>query len=142
MIEKISPPITTIKHVATNSDQYIPENFQQVAAGMESQFIDLMIQQMRKSVPLEEAQSSAEEIFSAMEDSERAKILSTTKKGIGLKDLVLDEIYPKKFRNRLAYDSYMKQQEAFNQQTIKANSAMRENRDNIVIHEKKDVTNE
>lgn len=78
-----------------NPDKYkhVPKQYMKVAEGMESQFTNHLINEMRKS-----AQSSqtgpAENIYNSMLDAERAKIMAETNSGLGIKDVVLRELYP------------------------------------------------
>lgn len=90
-----------------NDEKYIPDPYKKVATGMEKQFAEFMIQQMRKTTG-EEKGSSAQDYYKGMMDSERAKAMSSGD-GIGLKKMILDQIYPKRLRNKLAYQAYENQ---------------------------------
>ncbi len=78
-------------------DKYanIPKPYLEVAEGMEAQFTNHLLNQMRKTVPTVNPDSQAEKIYKGMLDSERSKMMASSQSGIGVKDLVLDQIYPK-----------------------------------------------
>ncbi|MCO4753888.1 MAG: rod-binding protein [Bacteriovoracaceae bacterium] len=76
----------------------VPKEYMDVAQGMETQFINHMLNEMRKTVKSSEPDSSASKYYKGLVDHERAKIMATTDNGIGLKDVILDQIYPKHMR--------------------------------------------
>lgn len=65
-----------------------------VAEGLETQFSNHMIEQMRKSIPREGEPSSAEQYYESLMDYERAKTMAKSDSGIGLKKVILDQILP------------------------------------------------
>ncbi|MEX0798415.1 MAG: rod-binding protein [Bacteriovoracaceae bacterium] len=78
--------------------QNIPKEYMDVAEGMETQFINHMLNEMRKTVKSSEPDSNANDYYKSMQDYERAKIMTKTENGIGLKEVILDQIYPKHMR--------------------------------------------
>ena len=76
----------------------VPKEYMDVAHGMETQFINHMLNEMRKTVKSTEPDSSATKYYKSLMDHERAKIMADTENGIGLKDVILDQIYPKHMR--------------------------------------------
>lgn len=76
----------------------IPKEYLDVADGMETQFINHMLNEMRKTVNTAEKDSNASEYYKSLMDFERAKIMAKTENGIGLKEVILDQIYPKHMR--------------------------------------------
>lgn len=78
----------------------VPKAYKDVASGMETQFINHMIKQMRKSVHRVSPESSAEKFYNSMLDQERAKTMSETQ-GVGIKEIILDQIYPQKRKSFL-----------------------------------------
>lgn len=88
-------------HLIQNKIDYskVPKEYLQVAEGMETQYMDYMIQQMRKTVHKEEAPSTAENYYNSLVDFERAKIMAKENEG-GLKDLILRQILPQHILNR------------------------------------------
>jgi len=85
------PPIQMPKH---DPDKYknVPKEYLQVAEGMESQFTNHLLNEMRKSVKA--PSGPAEGIYRSMLDAERSKLMAQTNTGLGIKDVVLREIYP------------------------------------------------
>lgn len=83
----------------------VPDPYKKVAAGMERQFADFMIQQMNKTVG-DETQSSGEQFYKSLQDSERARILTEKDGGLGLQRLILEQIYPKNQRTQENYKRY------------------------------------
>lgn len=86
--------IPTIQMQKQDADKYknVPKEYLQVAEGMESQFTNHLLNEMRKSVKA--PGSSAERIYRSMLDAERSKLMAQTNTGLGIKDVVLREIYP------------------------------------------------
>ena len=99
------------RKVDSDDHKYIPKPFKDVAKGMESQFAEYMLQQMRKTVDKNEPESSATKYYNSIIDSEHAKTLTNKDGGLGIQDLILNQIYPKRFRNPVAYRQYEIQQE-------------------------------
>lgn len=77
----------------------VPDAYMEVAKGMETQFINHMLGEMRKTVKSETPEAPGEAYYKSVLDYERAKLMSDTENGVGLKDLILDQIYPKNLRN-------------------------------------------
>jgi Rod binding domain-containing protein len=88
------PQILNTKTVR-NKYANIPKPYLDVAEGMEAQFTNHLLNQMRKTVPSVKPETQAEKIYKSMLDNERSKTMATSQTGIGIKDLVLDQIYPK-----------------------------------------------
>lgn len=86
--------IPTFKMQKHDPDKYknVPKEYLEVAEGMESQFTNHLINEMRKSTKA--PSGPAESIYRSMLDAERAKLMSQTNTGLGIKDVVLKEIYP------------------------------------------------
>ena len=78
----------------------VPKPYLDVAKGMEKQFISYMVGQMRNSVKSEVPDSSAQKYYKGLMDNERSSIISNTENGIGLKDMILDQILPSHLKQR------------------------------------------
>ena len=72
----------------------VPKEYKEVATGMESQFADFLISEMRKTINKDEPESSASDFYESMLDNEYAQIMSKTRGGLGLQKVILDQIYP------------------------------------------------
>jgi len=65
---------------------------------MEAQFINHLLTQMRKTVPENEQDSSSMDYYKSLIDKEYSEIASKTNGGLGIKKLILDQIYPQHLR--------------------------------------------
>lgn len=106
--------IITLKHnnivkKDNNNLKYVPKPYLDVANGMESQFAKLMLEQMQKSIGKNDNDTSSNYYTSLLTD-ERSKMLTENSKGLGIKQMILDQIYPQKMRNKINYDNYLRTQ--------------------------------
>jgi Rod binding domain-containing protein len=86
--------------------QFIPKQFKDVAVGMEQNFAEMMLNQMNKAVDQNETEDSAGmDYYKGLQTSEQAKIMAQ-KNNLGLQDVILDQIYPKRLRNEMALKQY------------------------------------
>tara|TARA_B100001971_G_scaffold214585_1_gene252879 strand:+ start:87609 stop:88031 length:423 start_codon:yes stop_codon:yes gene_type:complete len=79
--------------------KYVPKEIMKVAEGMESQFINHMINEMRKTVNKNEPMNQAERFYNSKLDEEYAKIMSETKSGLGLKEMIIEQLAPQYIRH-------------------------------------------
>jgi len=79
----------------------VPKPYLDVAKGMEKQFINYMIGQMRNTVKSENPESSSEKYYKGLMDDERAEIMSNTENGIGIKDMILEQILPSHLKQQV-----------------------------------------
>jgi len=95
----------------SSNDKYknVPKPYLDIAQGMETQFISNMMKEMNKTVISEKPDNSSTKYYKSLLDHERAKIMAGTDNGIGLKDLILDQIAPQ----------YMQKHQASAKQAIK-----------------------
>jgi Rod binding domain-containing protein len=78
--------------------KHVPKEIIDVAEGMESQFINHMINEMRKSVNKTKPESQAERFYNSKIDEEYSKIMSETKNGLGLKEMIIEQLAPQYIR--------------------------------------------
>jgi Rod binding domain-containing protein len=78
--------------------KHVPKEIIDVAEGMESQFINHMINEMRKSVHKVEPESQAERFYNSKIDEEYSKIMSGTKSGLGIKEMIIEQLAPQYIR--------------------------------------------
>lgn len=105
-------PIPLKDHSRTIKQQeksFIPEPYKKVAQGMETQFLQYMLEQMNKTVDRNEELDSGDQFYHDLLTSERANLMAQSQQ-TGISDVVLDQIYPKRFRNQMALENYQKQQ--------------------------------
>lgn len=87
--------------------EFIPKQYKEVAANMEQQFAEMMLEQMSRTV--EESEMSeggmGMDYYKSLQKSERAKAM-TEQNNLGLQNMILDQIYPKRMRNEMALKQY------------------------------------
>lgn len=85
---------------------FIPSKFKEVAQNMEQNFAEFMLTQMNKAVDSNETDDSAGmDYYKGLQTTEQAKIM-TQKNNLGLQDVILDQVYPKRMRNEMALKQY------------------------------------
>lgn len=84
--------MNNLKQMPYDKYKYVPADVMEVAEGIESQFTDHLMREMKKSSGKE--LGPAENIYHSMLDSERSKMMAKTNTGIGVKDVVIRELYP------------------------------------------------
>lgn len=95
--------------------RFIPQQFKDVAASMEQQFVEIMLDQMGKTInENEESANPGMDFYKSIQKSERAKIM-TAQNNLGLQNMVLEQIYPKRLRNEMALKHYEAQNQRINQ---------------------------
>lgn len=97
-----------LKSTQTQSKKYIPKPYVEAAQSMEKQFVKLMIDEMKKTSQSEKPASTGMDYYMDLESEERAKAM-VQRDQIGLQDLILDKIYPEKYRNVHAFNAYQQQ---------------------------------
>ena len=99
-------PIPVNRQVHQENRKYIPKEYVKVAQGMEKQFAEFMINQMKRSVQKADTESSAESYYNSLIDSKRADMMVSQGEGLGISKMILDQIYPKSKRNPMAFKQY------------------------------------
>ena len=126
---KINPAINTGIAVQTQPKQravdnspkiddreYIPKDYKKVAAGMEQQFAEMMLDQMNKTIDEANPEQGGMgmDYYKSLQKTERAKAM-TAQNSLGLQDVILDQIYPKRMRNEMALKQYEAQASGIHQ---------------------------
>ena len=75
-------------------EQGIPEEYRNVAKGMEAQFIQYMIEQMKRTIDRVSPDSAALKFYRSILNSHHANIMAEKNNGLGLQKIILDQIYP------------------------------------------------
>lgn len=78
---------------AVNRDEQLQKQLEEVATGIEEQFANLLIQEMKKSVDKTEEGSSAMKIYESYLDQEYARVMAN-QKTLGLSDIVVEQLAP------------------------------------------------
>ena len=90
--------------------RFIPEQYQKVAENMEQQFAEYMLQEMNKTVERTEEDSAGMDFYRSLQTTDQAKNMAKQDL-IGLQNVILDQIYPKRLRNEMALKQYQAQAE-------------------------------
>lgn len=106
-IDSKSQPI--LRQNSSANREFIPEPFVEVAQGMEKQFAEFMVQEMQKTIGDSDT-STGMDYYKSLLSSEYADALSKNDNGLGIQDLILDQIYPQNRRSEIAYNHYKHQQ--------------------------------
>jgi Rod binding domain-containing protein len=91
-----------------NSNKYIPSAFKKVAEGMEKQFLEYVLNKMKKTVPTNGQNSTEKSFYESLLTSRQAKAMSHGDDGVGIKKVILDQIYPQRLRNKITFEHYEK----------------------------------
>jgi Rod binding domain-containing protein len=112
--------------------QYIPKQFKQVAENMEQQFAEYMLNQMNNTVDenASEEATPGMDYYKGLKTTEQAKIMAQ-KNDLGLQNVILDQIYPKRLRNEFALKQYEAQADKIHHNLPKV-EALKKN-DNIIM---------
>ena len=97
-----------------DSRKYIPKTYKKLAKDMEQQFAKYMVEQMTKTVGKKESISPASNYYQDLLTDEYTKSLSKSNDDLGIQELILDDVYPKKFRNEANYSAYLEMQKRKN----------------------------
>lgn len=98
------------KKATEDQKKYIPKKYKEFAQGMEQQFAKYMVEQMNKNSGSTQEMNTASSYYKDLLTTEHTKALTETNSGLGIQDLILDDVYPKKFRNEAAYNAYKQHQ--------------------------------
>ena len=96
------------KLLSAQNKKYIPRPYREMARNMEKQFLQLMIKEMNKTINSSEMPSTSTNYYRQLLNTQRADKMSKNRGGMGIQDLILDQIYPRHRRNPLAYEAYLK----------------------------------
>jgi Rod binding domain-containing protein len=101
----------SIDNKQVDDKKFIPKQYQEVAESMEGQFAEFMLNQMNKAVGENEGENAdGMDYYKSLQTTERAKMMSK-QNNLGLQNVILDQIYPKRMRNEMALKQYEAQAE-------------------------------
>lgn len=92
---KNTPEIHIRQQVQNDKYKNVPKDYMRVAEGMEAQFTNHLLNEMRKTIHPTTPQTQAEKIYRSMLDDQRSQMMAKSDTGLGIKDMVLDQIYPR-----------------------------------------------
>ena len=97
-------------HQVQDKYKNIPKEYLKIAESMEAQYINHMLAELDKTIIQENPDTAAQKYYKSLVQSERAQIMAKSENGIGIKDLILDQIYPQHMRrpinNKHAINQY------------------------------------
>lgn len=91
-VQQRSPRIHKAHNTAYDPYKHVPKQVMEVAEGLESQFTNHLLREMRKTSGRE--LGPAENIYQSMLDAQRAEMMSQSRTGVGIKDLVIEQLDP------------------------------------------------
>lgn len=89
---KVNPNAQKIS--VAESKQQMMKQLKEVANGMEEQFANMLVKEMKKSIDKNEEGSTAMQIYESMLDQEYARILADQGK-LGLSEVIIKQLAPK-----------------------------------------------
>ncbi|MDD4974484.1 MAG: hypothetical protein PHY93_09055 [Bacteriovorax sp.] len=98
----------SLEYKAVDDRKYIPKQYQEVAESMETQFAETMIKQMNQTIDETAGEDSGMDYYKSLQTTERAKMMAK-QNNLGLQNVILDQIYPKRMRNEMALKQYQAQ---------------------------------
>jgi Rod binding domain-containing protein len=98
----------SLDYKAVDDRRYIPKQYQEVAESMESQFAETMVKQMNQAIDEAPGEDSGMDYYKSLQTTERAKMMAK-QNNLGLQNVILDQIYPKRMRNEMALKQYQAQ---------------------------------
>lgn len=90
----------TMQNRPVEKNDNIPKPYRNIASGMERQFLEYMLEKMKATISDEE-QSTSQNYYNTLQTSEQAKAMAENDEGMGVQELILNQIYPKSRRNAL-----------------------------------------
>ena len=114
IITSSNSPYTNTKIRYNEGRKYIPEDYQNVAKSMEKQFLKFMIEQMKKTTQLKkDDQGISMRYYKDLLTDKRSDIMSGHNGGLGIQDIILDQIYSHNRRNPQALKAYLQMRNAY-----------------------------
>jgi Rod binding domain-containing protein len=96
---KVNPSFNASPAAAQKTNPVKP--YEEIAEGMEANFTSYMLQEMKKTVPKETPDSTAQEYYNSLLDGERAQLMAQSDNGLGVKKIILDQIVPQHLKHHL-----------------------------------------
>lgn len=125
---------------ARTDDAFIPSAYRDVASGMEKMFSQMMLEHMERTAEkAEEDDSPATKFYSSLQMDQRADAM--TEQGLGVQQMILDQIYPKELRTEANMQALAAQEKArMPHKKALEMYQKRQNEDTISIRSKQDAS--
>ncbi len=85
--------------------QKVPKQYRDIAKGMEQQFVQFMVEQMNKTAPSQEPESSAVKFYKSLLNERHSEIMTNQDEGLGIQRLILEQIVPDHLKERMKVTS-------------------------------------
>ncbi|MDO9181239.1 MAG: hypothetical protein Q7U04_02465 [Bacteriovorax sp.] len=95
----------SLEYKSVDDRKFIPKQYQEVAESMEAQFAETMVKQMNQTIEETPNEDSGMDYYKSLQTSDRAKMMAK-QNNLGLQNVILDQIYPKRMRNEMALKQY------------------------------------
>ena len=99
----------------------IPEKYRDFARNYEKQFAEYMVDQMDKTVTHSDT-STAGNYYRSLINKEMAGQMAKHNNGLGLQNMILDQVYPRRFRNEITYNAMLNKSNDKNKVSIQKNT--------------------
>ena len=100
-------------HSGIQKEKYIPQSYMKAAKGMEKQFLEYMVKQMKKTVNRQKEPSTAMNYYDSVMTTEQTEALSDKDGGLGIRQMILDQIYPQHMRTEANFKQQQQQKQGF-----------------------------
>ncbi len=87
-------------NIKPRPSENIPKPYRDIASGMERQFLEYMLERMKSTISEEEL-STAQNYYDSLQTSEQAKAIAEKDGGMGIQEMILNQIYPKSKRQAI-----------------------------------------
>ncbi len=92
------------KQASTNKlDRFkrAPKAYRDIARGLEKQYIQMMLDQMKKTADSSKPDSTATKYYKSLIQDEHATVMSEKNNGLGLQEMILEQIVPNHLKDNI-----------------------------------------
>jgi Rod binding domain-containing protein len=107
---KTQLPLQNIDRQTSNkveTSKFIPSSVKKIAQDYEAQFAELMLQEMKKTVEQGELDTGSE-FYQSLLQKEQANSLTQNNGGLGIQKMILNQIYPERWRTKEQLEAFEK----------------------------------
>lgn len=101
------------KQFNKTDDRFVPKAYKDVASGMEKVFAQMMLEHMERATDQTEEDGPAQKFYKSLQLEQRADAMTEQGgTGLGVQQMILDQIYPKELRTEANYQAFEQQEKA------------------------------